>query len=60
MFNNVFCDFCFVWCMKTKVGGTKRKRRVAKRISEDISYASVEYDNKRLHGVREKKYKKMT
>ena len=46
--------------MKTKVGGTKRKRRVAKRISEDIAYASVEYDTKRLHGVREKKYKKMT
>ena len=46
--------------MKTKVGGTKRKRRVAKRISEDISYASVEYDNKLLNDVREKKYKKMT
>ena len=41
--------------MKTKVCGTKRKRKVARRISDDNSEASVEYDNKLLDDVRGEK-----
>ena len=50
MFNDLFCDYCCFWCMKTKVGGTKRKRKVARRKSDNNSEASVEYD-KCLSGV---------